>query len=167
METIERIITQLKNWEEEYTNAKQDYNQFVIEYKDSHPEFAEKLEKAWKETNDLFWSIEVNFRKSFKQASEQIEPQKSLDRHHAKIIRKYARSKAISKYESLKEELLDKALTLNEVKPEIPKKFKQLKERYQQAKLQKDNLNKTMKKFLNSNIFKDKYATELSEFQLG
>lgn len=167
METIDRIITQLKNWEEEYTNAKQEYNQFVTDYKDSHPEFAEKLEKAWKETNDTFWGIEVNFRKAFKEASQHKEPQRSLDRHHAKIIRKYARSKEIRKYETFKDNLIKEAVKHDDQTTEIPERFKKLKRRYRKAKMQKANLNKTMKKFLNSKIFKEKYASESSDFELS
>ena len=167
MNALEKITQDLKLWEREYTTAQKEYNQFVSEYKKSHPNFAKRLEKAWKETNDQFWTIEVKFRKAFKKASQQSEPQKSLDRYQAKLIKKHARTKAIKQFEILREEMLKEALTNNDSTTEIPERFMQLKRRYKKAKMQKKNLHRSLKRFLNSKIFKEKQLTNSTEFQIS
>lgn len=167
MNALEKITQDLKLWEQEYNAAQKEYNQFVTEYKKSHPNFAKRLEKAWKETNDQFWSIEVKFRKAFKNASQQEEPQKSLDRYQAKLIKKHARIKAIEEFEALREEMLKEAISNREGTTEIPDRFIQLKRRYKRAKKQKKNLYKSLKRFLNSKIFKEKQLSNASDFQLS
>ena len=167
MNALDKITQDLKLWEQEYTTAKHEYIQFVMEYQKSHPNFAKRLERAWKETNEHFWGIEVNFRKAFKKASQQKEPQKTLDRYQAKLIKRHACIRAIKRFETIREQMLKEALRNNDMTTEIPERFKELKKRYKRAKIQRRNLQKTMKKFLNSNIFKEKYSTGSSDFELS
>lgn len=166
MNTLDKITQDLKLWEKEYTTAKKEYDQFVTEYEESHPNFANRLEKAWKETTEVFWGIEVKYKKGFKKASQQKEPQRSLDRYQAKLLKKMARTQAIRKYEEVKEELLKEAVLHNDAKTEIPERFKKLKVRYRKAKIQKANLQKSLNRFLNSGIFKEQ-EIELTDFQFS
>ena len=166
MNTLDKITQDLKLWEKEYTTAKKEYDQFVTEYEESHPDFANRLEKAWKETTEVFWGIEVKFKKSFKKATLQKEPQRSLDRYQARLLKKIARAKAIRKYDAIKDELIKEAVMHNDAKTEIPERFKEIKKRYKKAKIQKANLQKSLKRFLNSSIFKEQ-EIELTNFQLS
>lgn len=165
MKTLNKITRDLELWEKEFTDAKSEYDEFVMKYQKSHPDFASRLEKAWKETTENFWGIEVKYKKSLQKALQQNEPQRTLDRYQAKLLKKIARTQAIRKYEGVKGELLKEAVMHEDTETEISKRLKQLMKRYEKANNQKQKLQKSLKRFLNSSIFREQNSIGYTEIE--